>query len=148
MVNILYKGICVIKQFSEYLCRVISVEIWGTYKRIFLSKITISLKSHVSSGIRSRIIFRVTVSCLWLQPVSVSHCCRGKTQSRERRWPSGVTPEEVFLNLQFTGSSTTQRTPPRARWWPRKHRSQTPFCTTSQATWLWTFPKTPSCRAS
>ena len=49
------------------------------------------------------------------QPVSAPHCCRRQRQSREMRRPSGVTPAGAFLNLQFTGSSTTPRNPPKVQ---------------------------------
>lgn len=49
-----------------------------------------------------------------LQPVSAPHCCRGKP-CREMRRPSRVTPAVVFPNLQFTGSSTTPRSPQKAQ---------------------------------
>lgn len=83
-----------------------------------------------------------------LQPVSAPHSCRGKRQCRERRRPSCVTPAVAFLNLLFTGSSTTQRSPLKVQWGPWRHRSQTPNSTTSQASWRSTFPKSPMCHAS
>lgn len=51
-----------------------------------------------------------------LQPVSAGRCCRDR-----RRWlgkgrrPSSAAPAAAFLNPKFTGSSTSPRSPPRAR---------------------------------
>lgn len=81
-----------------------------------------------------------------LQPVSAPRCCTGN-KPMDRR-PTSVAPVAVSLSLQFTGSSMTPRSPLKAQWGPWQRRTQTPTCTTSQATWQSTTTTCPACPAS
>lgn len=87
-------------------------------------------------------------ACGCLQPVSAGRCWGGWRQRvRETRPASTVTPPVAFPNPEFTGSSTTPPSPPKARWERRPCSFQTPICTTSPVTWRSTFPKLWACRA-